>query len=105
MGRLAARLAGVPVIIHQPHGHIFYGYWGARKTALFVMLERMAARWTDTIVTLTPREVEEHLERGIGRRAQYAVVPSGVPTGRPARGGAGARRGARAAWGWAPTRS
>ena len=80
VGRLAARLAGVPVIIHQPHGHIFYGYWGPRKTALFVMLERVAARWTDTIVTLTPREVEEHLERGIGRRAQYAVVPSGVPT-------------------------
>ena len=80
VGRLAARLAGVPVIIHQPHGHIFYGYWSPRKTALFVMLERVAARWTDTIVTLTPREVEEHLQRGIGRREQYAVVPSGVPT-------------------------
>jgi glycosyltransferase involved in cell wall biosynthesis len=80
VGRLAARLAGVPVIIHQPHGHIFYGYWSTPKTALFVMLERLAARWTDTIVTLTPREVEEHLERGIGRREQYAVVPSGVPT-------------------------
>src|SRR5215510_2260610 len=35
VGRLAARLAGVPVIIHQPHGHIFYGYWSAPKTALF----------------------------------------------------------------------
>jgi len=98
VGRLAARLAGVPVIIHQPHGHIFYGYWGPRKTALFVMLERLAARWTDTIVTLTPREIDEHLERGIGRRAQYAVVPSGVPTlalreAAPARGAARARLG------------
>ena len=27
VGRLAAWLAGVPVVIHQPHGHIFYGYW------------------------------------------------------------------------------
>jgi len=80
VGRFAAWLAGVPAVIHQPHGHIFYGYWGARKTALFVMLERVAARWTDTIVTLTPTEVEEHLARGIGRRAQFAVVPSGVPT-------------------------
>jgi glycosyltransferase involved in cell wall biosynthesis len=80
VGRLAARLAGVPAVIHQPHGHVFYGYWGPRRTALFVALERLAARWTDTIVTLTPREAEEHLERRIGRPAQYAVVPSGVPT-------------------------
>jgi glycosyltransferase involved in cell wall biosynthesis len=80
VGRLAARLAGVPAVIHQPHGHIFYGYWGAPRTALFVAFERLAARWTDTIVALTEREVADHLERGIGRPAQYAVVPSGVPT-------------------------
>jgi glycosyltransferase involved in cell wall biosynthesis len=80
VGRLAARLARVPAVIHQPHGHVFYGYWSRRRTALFVALERLAARWTDTLVALTPREVEEHVERGIGRAAQWQVVPSGVPT-------------------------
>jgi glycosyltransferase involved in cell wall biosynthesis len=80
VGRLAAWLARVPVVIHQPHGHVFYGYWGRPRTVAFVALERLAAHWTDTIVALTPREVAEHLERGIGRRAQFAVVPSGVPT-------------------------
>ena len=43
-GGLAARLARVPVVIHQPHGHIFYGYWGRPRTRLFVTLERAAAR-------------------------------------------------------------
>ena len=80
VGRLAAWLARVPVVIHQPHGHIFYGYWSRPRTAMFVALERIAAHWTDMVVTLTPREVEEHLERGIGRKRQYAIVPSGVPT-------------------------
>jgi glycosyltransferase involved in cell wall biosynthesis len=80
IGRAAARLARVPAVIHQPHGHIFYGYWGPRRTALYITLERCAARWTDTIVTLTGRGMEEHLAHGIGRRSQYAVVPSGVPT-------------------------
>ncbi|HEV8584847.1 MAG TPA: glycosyltransferase [Methylomirabilota bacterium] len=80
VGRLAARLARVPAIIHQPHGHIFYGYYSARRTAFYVSLERLAARWTDRIVTLTERGTEEHLARGIGRRAQYRSVPSGVPT-------------------------
>src|SRR6266404_5271822 len=80
VGRLAARLAGVPAIIHQPHGHIFYGYYGARRTAFYVALERLAARWTDRMVTLTERGIDEHLARGIGHRAQYRAVPSGVPT-------------------------
>src|SRR6266478_3037907 len=98
IGRLAARLAGVPAIIHQPHGHIFYGYYGARRTAFYVALERLAARWTDRIVTLTERGIDEHLARGIGRRAQYRAVPSGVPTSQlraraPARATARARLG------------
>jgi len=80
VGRLAARLVGVPAVIHQPHGHIFYGYYGAGRTALYVGLERLAARWTDRIVTLTDRGADEHLARRIGRRAQYRTVPSGVPT-------------------------
>lgn len=80
VGRLAARLARAPAVIHQPHGHIFYGYYGAARTALYVGLERLAARWTDRIVTLTDRGTDEHLARGIGRRAQYRTVPSGVPT-------------------------
>ena len=28
VGRFAARLARTPAVIHQPHGHIFYGYYG-----------------------------------------------------------------------------
>ena len=80
VGRLAARLASVPAVIHQPHGHIFYGYYGDGRTAFYIALERIAARWTDCIVTLTDRGTEEHLARKIGRRAQYRTVPSGVPT-------------------------
>jgi glycosyltransferase involved in cell wall biosynthesis len=78
IGRLAARLAGVPVVIHTPHGHIFYGYYGRYLTSLFVALERLAAPLADRIVTLTDREAEEHLEQGIGRPEQYVTIPSGV---------------------------
>jgi glycosyltransferase involved in cell wall biosynthesis len=80
IGRLAAVLARVPAVIHQPHGHIFYGYYSPRRTAVFTALERQAARWTDRIITLTERGAREHLARGIGRAEQYVAVPSGVPT-------------------------
>jgi len=82
VGRLAARIARVPAVIHQPHGHVFYGYWGPRRTAVYTALERRAAAWCDRIVTLTERGTDEHLTRGIGRPAQYVTVPSGVPTAR-----------------------
>jgi len=68
---------------------------------MFVALERLAAHWTDTIVTLTQREVAEHLQRGIGRPAQFAVVPSGVPT-RAVREAAPPRAEARARLGLPP---
>ncbi|MGH7346082.1 MAG: glycosyltransferase, partial [Candidatus Rokuibacteriota bacterium] len=80
IGRLAAAIARVPAVIHQPHGHVFYGYYGPRKTAVFAALERRAARWSDRIITLTERGAAEHVARGIGSAAQYVAVPSGVPT-------------------------
>lgn len=78
LGRLAARLARTPLVVYTPHGHIFYGYYGRALTALFILLERLAAPLTDRIVVLTEQEREEHLERGIGRREQFVVIPSGV---------------------------
>ncbi len=78
LGRLAAGLARTPIVVHTPHGHIFYGYYGRALTALFVLLERIAAPLTDRIVVLTEQEREEHLERRIGRLEQFAVIPSGV---------------------------
>src|SRR3989442_4069674 len=80
IGRLAAVTGPLPAVIHQPHGHIFYGYYRPRRTAVFTALERRAAHWTDRIITLTDRGSVEHLARGIGRAAQYVAVPSGVPT-------------------------
>jgi len=80
VGRLAAWIARVPAVIHQPHGHVFYGYWGRLRTAVYTALERLAAAWCDRIITLTERGTEEHLARRIGRRSQFVTVPSGVPT-------------------------
>jgi glycosyltransferase involved in cell wall biosynthesis len=102
IGRLAAVIARVPAVIHQPHGHIFYGYYGPSRTALFAALERRAARWTDRIITLTDRGSAEHLAHGIGRAAQYVTVPSGVPTAE-LRAAAPARAEARARLGFDPS--
>jgi len=78
LGRLAARRERVPHIIHTPHGHVFHGYFPPTITRGIILLERLAARWTDRIVTLTDAEAEQHLALGIGRREQFVTIPSGV---------------------------
>ncbi|MDR7544443.1 MAG: glycosyltransferase family 4 protein [Armatimonadota bacterium] len=78
LGRVAARLAGVPVVIHTPHGHAFHGYLSPLASGALVALERVLARWTDRIVCLTEAEREDYLSRGVGDPTRLAVVHSGV---------------------------
>ncbi|MFQ5657050.1 MAG: glycosyltransferase family 4 protein [Candidatus Methylomirabilales bacterium] len=78
LGRLAARLAGVPHIVHTPHGQAFNGYAGRVLTTLFVLLERWAATFTDRIIGLTDQEIRDNLERQIGEPRQFVSIPSGI---------------------------
>jgi glycosyltransferase involved in cell wall biosynthesis len=78
LGRWAAFFAGVPVIIHTPHGHVFWGYFNRFKTAVFILLERWSARITTRIVTLTHREMMDHVRFRIAPEEKFTVVHSGV---------------------------
>jgi glycosyltransferase involved in cell wall biosynthesis len=78
LGRIAARRAGVPVVVHTPHGHVFHSYEGRLKTQLFVWLERACARAADRLIALTDTERREHLDLGIGRSDQWTTIHSGV---------------------------
>jgi len=78
VGRMAARMAGVPRIFYTPHGHVFHSYYGPPLTRMFIALERFAARFTERIVVLTDAEAEQHLAVGVGRPGQFVKIPSGV---------------------------
>lgn len=53
VGRIAAWLSGVPVIVHTFHGHVFNGYFSPTKTRVFIALERFCAWISSAIVTLS----------------------------------------------------
>ncbi|MBN1285770.1 MAG: glycosyltransferase family 4 protein [Anaerolineae bacterium] len=78
VGRLAARLAGVPVVVHTFHGHVFRGYFGPAKTRFFIALEQFGARLADRIVTLTEGLKRELVGYGIAPAAKFAVIPLGL---------------------------
>jgi glycosyltransferase involved in cell wall biosynthesis len=78
VGRLAAWLARVPVVIHTPHGHVFYGYYGRGMSWLVQWAERILARITDRIVTLTDRGAHEHVQFHIAGPDKFVTIPSGI---------------------------
>ncbi len=78
VGRLAARRAGVPIVVHTPHGHFLHGYFGAAKTRLYAALDGLAARWSQRIIALTQDERDASIAAGIGHPRQYEVIHSGV---------------------------
>ncbi len=78
VGRMAARLARVPVVIHTFHGNIFQGYFSPAKTRLFIGIERTLARSTDRIIVLSEQQKQEILGLGIGRAQQFETIPLGL---------------------------
>lgn len=82
LGRLAAKIARVPIIIHTPHGHVFFGYFGRFKTKIFMLLEKLASRMTDIIITLTNSEKEDYIKYGIAPEHKLTVINSGVDLNR-----------------------
>lgn len=69
IGRVAAILAGTPVIFHTFHGSIFDGYFPPAKTRFFLKIERILARFTDRVIT-----VSDSLKRQLSE--SYRIAPS-----------------------------
>ena len=89
LGRLAASLANLQtakpaVIIHTPHGHLLYGYYGPVKTFVFRLAERFLAAFTDHFIALTEGEKRESAAAGIGYPEKWTVIHSGVELRTPA---------------------
>lgn len=78
IGRAAAYTAGCQRIIHSPHGHIFYGYFGRTTTSFFIAVERVVARITDRILTLTDLEREDHIAQRIRPKRGFTTIPCGI---------------------------
>jgi glycosyltransferase involved in cell wall biosynthesis len=80
LGRFAAYLAKVPIIIYTTHGHIFRDayYLGAFKVKIYTLLERIAAIVTDKIIVLSENEKQDHIKFKVAKPDRLEIIHSGL---------------------------
>ena len=77
LGRIAARRAGVPLIIHHIHGPSFGNFQGALANFVFTAAERHAAKVTDHFFCSANAMTRLYLAAGIGQPEMFTRIFSG----------------------------
>ncbi|HCU80657.1 MAG TPA: hypothetical protein DGN60_05785 [Chloroflexi bacterium] len=78
LGRIAAKLAKVPIIVHTFHGHVFSGYWGAGISKIIVFIERILASLSTVILTVSESVRNDLLQHNIAPPEKIHVLPLGL---------------------------
>lgn len=78
LGRWAAWLAGIPVIVHTVHGWGHHDYQQRLVQRLFVWLERISAHITQRLIVVSTRNIEKGLADRIATKEKYFTIRSGI---------------------------
>ena len=78
LGRLAARSADVPVIIHTFHGFGFHDHqpWVIKK--IFILAERLCAVFSQALVFVSRANWDDALRHHLGDPKRYVLIRSGI---------------------------
>src|SRR6202023_980046 len=81
VGRLAARICNVPVVIHTYHGHVFHSYFSPAKTRLFLTIERALGLATNRIVVIGDGQRAEIASYGVAPLNKLVTIRLGLELG------------------------
>lgn len=78
LGRIAARLAGVPVIIHTIHGFSFHDFQHPAVRQFYILLEYFCNKLSTKLIAVARANIEKGLSAGLGPREKYVVIRAGI---------------------------
>ena len=78
VGRLAARLAGVPTIVHTIHGFAFHEDSAPSVRRFYSGLEMIASHWCHKIVSVSEFHREWAIQLGMCSPRRIVAIPNGV---------------------------
>ena len=78
LGRAAALLAGVPVVVHTYHGHVLSGYFNPLTSHFFRGIERALAPASDILLTVSTSVKDDLVRLGVAAHDRVRVLPLGL---------------------------
>ncbi len=78
LGRWAARLAGVPVVVHTIHGWSFHNHLNLPSKYFYCFLEKITARFTDKLIAVSRSDIQKGLRNHIATKDKYLLIHYGI---------------------------
>jgi glycosyltransferase involved in cell wall biosynthesis len=78
LGQLAAKLAGVPIIVNTVHGFYFHEHMKPLVRRFYVAMEWIAARCSTMILCQNPEDIETAIKLGICNRNKIKLLGNGI---------------------------
>ncbi|MDP4183319.1 MAG: glycosyltransferase family 4 protein [Bacillota bacterium] len=78
LGRIAAKMAGVPIVIYTAHGFYFHDNMGRFKKNVFIGVERLGGWLSDYIFTQSTEDYNTAIEKKIIDKSKILTIGNGV---------------------------
>ena len=79
IGRVAARMASCPTIVHTAHGFAFHEESSTAKIAFYTMFERLASYCCDCVVAVSRFHRDWGIRLGMCPSKKWMVITNGIP--------------------------
>jgi len=80
IGRIAAKLAGIKVIIHTIHGYSFNDTQKWHIKYLYIFLERFCSMFSDKLIVENNSDINKGLKYKIAKKDKFTIITSGIDT-------------------------
>jgi glycosyltransferase involved in cell wall biosynthesis len=81
LGQLAARLAGVPVVVNTVHGFYFHDHMHPLKHRFYTAVESIGARCSDTLLSQNREDVRTAVREGVCPAEKIRWLGNGIDLG------------------------
>ncbi len=78
LGQLAARMAGVPIVVNTLHGFYFHEHMHPVRRSFYIALEKIAALCSDVILSQNHEDIQAALHEGICPAGKIKHLGNGI---------------------------
>jgi len=77
-GRLAAKMAGVPIVVHTIHGFPFHEFMNPVASKFFILLERLLSKFSDKLITVSKLNMKKAISLKLAGKDKFVNIYSGI---------------------------